>query len=32
VRDQAREEILTALKKMNAELEKAADKFTTGKE
>jgi hypothetical protein len=32
VRDQAREEILTALKKMNAELAKAADKFTTHEE
>jgi hypothetical protein len=32
VRDQAHEEILTALKKMNAELEKAADKFTTDEE
>ncbi|MGD8455308.1 MAG: hypothetical protein PVF83_02900 [Anaerolineales bacterium] len=32
VRDQAREGILTALKKMNIELEKAADKFTTSEE
>lgn len=32
VRDQAREGVLTALKKMNTELEKAADKFTTEEE
>jgi hypothetical protein len=32
VRDQAREGILTALKKMNAELEKAADKLKPGEE
>jgi hypothetical protein len=32
VRDQAREGILSALKKMNIELEKASDKFTTNEE
>jgi hypothetical protein len=32
VRDQAHEGVLSALKKMNAELEKATDKFTTNEE